>query len=42
MFITGVMVHPLATDEYSKMIGTLCSDFSLQYLGKSRVYDMLP
>lgn len=40
IFITGVMVHPLATDEYTKMIGTLCNGFSLHFLGKSKVYEM--
>lgn len=41
MFITGVMVHPLATAEYTQMIETLCSVFSLHFLGKSKVYEML-
>lgn len=38
-FITGVMVHPLATAEYAKVIEMLCSNYGLKYLGKSKVYD---
>lgn len=38
--VTGVMVHPLATPEYVKMINTLCDTFSLKFLGKSNIYDL--
>ena len=39
-FISGVMVHPDAKPEYVKMIGTLCEAFSLNFYGKSKIYEL--
>lgn len=39
-FISGVMVHPGAKPEYVKMIGTLCEVFSLNFYGKSKIYEL--
>lgn len=37
--IKGVMVHPLATEDYTDLIKKICEKFNLEFLGKSTIYD---
>ena len=39
-FIEGVMVHPLAEDEYVKLVEEICNHFNIAFLGKSQIYEM--
>ena len=41
-FINGVMVHPLASDEYVSLISLLCEHFCIPFWGKSEVYSFKP
>lgn len=38
-FITGIMVHPSADNEYVELIKLLCERYGLKFLGQSRIYD---
>lgn len=39
-FIDGVMVHPLASARYVSMVEQICHYFDIQFLGKSRIYEL--
>ncbi len=39
VFIKGIMVHPLAADNYVSLIQTMCNKFNINFLGKSKIYD---
>ena len=39
-FIDGIMVHPLATDEYTALIEKICEDFEISFLGRSKIYEL--
>ena len=38
-FIDGVMVHPLAKEEFVKTVEQICKEFDIKFLGKSKVYE---
>ena len=40
LLISDVMVHPLATKEYEKLIGSICEKFSIHYSGKSKILEL--
>ena len=37
-FIDGIMVHPLANNDYVSLIELLCKQFNIPFLGKSQIY----
>lgn len=39
-FVDGVLVHPLASDEYVRLVKKICDHFGVTFSGKSQIYEM--
>lgn len=39
-FVLGVMAHPAADDNHIKLVESMCKHFGLEFLGKSRIYEI--